>query len=451
MPYITRQDDISALPLSVRSLNCLRRADIHTIGAMMDYPADELINIRNMGKKSVDEIQSVVQSLNDGTGEYVLVEAREGIAEEATAAQETVDADGSVNCSKHRDGVTLRSARFSIGSTNKALAMTELCLIRGLGYKAKLYRNKYSSRHEKIRYLIEFEITDDPHIVETGAGHHCSVQFYRIEYGSRRQSSGSAHRPFNITEGRNGKFIFEFVGNCVIVMMRGSAERVSIIQIVITKDYAIDGNFIGIGGISHCRSYILQGNWCLVYIVRQELIRHNGKTELFHFFKVLFKCLAMKSLYGRKSIEANPTIGANGIVELAHRTRCIVAWRSEFFRFRQCGVDFIEVVSHHDGLPRHNNTFTSGNGFWNVDKPAGVAGDHFSYASVPSGRCFFESSIFVCELYRQSIQLVHGYNVVVQHPVMDFLYGFGLIEREKRNCMFCFFKGFDGIPYRFCG
>lgn len=72
-----------------------------------------------------------------------------------------MDADGSVNCSKHRDGVTLRSARFSIGSTNKALAMTELCLIRGLGYKAKLYRNKYSSRHEKIRYLIEFEITDE--------------------------------------------------------------------------------------------------------------------------------------------------------------------------------------------------------------------------------------------------------------------------------------------------
>ena len=75
MPYITRQDDISALPLSVRALNCLRRADIHTIGEMMDYPADELINIRNMGKKSVEEIQAFVQALNNGNGEYLLVEA----------------------------------------------------------------------------------------------------------------------------------------------------------------------------------------------------------------------------------------------------------------------------------------------------------------------------------------------------------------------------------------
>lgn len=96
MPYITRQDDISALPLSVRSLNCLRRADIHTIGAMMDYPANELINIRNMGKKSVDEIQSFVQALDDGTGEYVLVDASERVADEATIAQETVGVDGSV-------------------------------------------------------------------------------------------------------------------------------------------------------------------------------------------------------------------------------------------------------------------------------------------------------------------------------------------------------------------
>ena len=72
-----------------------------------------------------------------------------------------MDADGHVTCSSSRDGETEQSARFSIGSTNKALAMTELALIRGLGYKAKMYRNKYSSKHSKIRYLIEFEITDE--------------------------------------------------------------------------------------------------------------------------------------------------------------------------------------------------------------------------------------------------------------------------------------------------
>lgn len=71
-----------------------------------------------------------------------------------------IDGDGHVTYSKSRSGEP-RSARFSVGSTNKALAMTELALIRGLGIPAKLYRNHYSSRHDKIRFLIEFEITDE--------------------------------------------------------------------------------------------------------------------------------------------------------------------------------------------------------------------------------------------------------------------------------------------------
>ena len=74
MPYITRQDDISALPLSVRSLNCLRRANIHTVGALMDYPEDELLNIRNMGTKSVEELKHWICVLSEGTEGYALVE-----------------------------------------------------------------------------------------------------------------------------------------------------------------------------------------------------------------------------------------------------------------------------------------------------------------------------------------------------------------------------------------
>ena len=72
MLFITRQDDISVLPLSVRSQNCLRRADIHTVGSMIDYPVDELINIRNMGKKSVEEIQHWINVLLKGSKDYVL-------------------------------------------------------------------------------------------------------------------------------------------------------------------------------------------------------------------------------------------------------------------------------------------------------------------------------------------------------------------------------------------
>ena len=96
MPYITKNDDISALPLSVRSQNCLRRADIHTIGAMMDYPADEFINIRNMGVRSVEEILGFIQVLADGTGDYVLVEAREQTATTTPMVQQPNGSDDMV-------------------------------------------------------------------------------------------------------------------------------------------------------------------------------------------------------------------------------------------------------------------------------------------------------------------------------------------------------------------
>lgn len=90
MPYITKNDDISALPLSVRSRNCLRRADIHTIGAMMGYPADEFINIRNMGVHSVEEIVGFIQALTEGTGDYVLVEAHEQAEIAVPSAQKPI-------------------------------------------------------------------------------------------------------------------------------------------------------------------------------------------------------------------------------------------------------------------------------------------------------------------------------------------------------------------------
>lgn len=71
-----------------------------------------------------------------------------------------IDGDGSIAVSKDRDGEP-RSARFSLGSTNKKLALTELYLIRSLGLKTKLMRNNYSSKNNNVRWLIEFEITDD--------------------------------------------------------------------------------------------------------------------------------------------------------------------------------------------------------------------------------------------------------------------------------------------------
>ena len=56
MKTVTREDDISVLEMSVRVTNCMNRANIHTVGAFLDYPEDQFLDIRNLGKTSLDEI-----------------------------------------------------------------------------------------------------------------------------------------------------------------------------------------------------------------------------------------------------------------------------------------------------------------------------------------------------------------------------------------------------------
>lgn len=76
MQYVTRLDDISVLPLSVRLSNCLRRTNIHTIGGMIDYPQNnDWASIRNMGAKSIEEVNRWIDLLNHGSSdEYCLVD-----------------------------------------------------------------------------------------------------------------------------------------------------------------------------------------------------------------------------------------------------------------------------------------------------------------------------------------------------------------------------------------
>lgn len=53
---------IEDLDLSVRPLNCLRRAGIMTIEALLAMTEEEMLNVRNLGKKSLEE---VIQKLSD--------------------------------------------------------------------------------------------------------------------------------------------------------------------------------------------------------------------------------------------------------------------------------------------------------------------------------------------------------------------------------------------------
>lgn len=47
---------IEELQLSVRAYNCLKRAQINTIGDLLNYSPEKLQNLKNFGKKSADEV-----------------------------------------------------------------------------------------------------------------------------------------------------------------------------------------------------------------------------------------------------------------------------------------------------------------------------------------------------------------------------------------------------------
>lgn len=51
---------LEELELSVRSYNCLKRAGINTLRDVAEMTFDELCHVRNLGKKSVDEICAVL-------------------------------------------------------------------------------------------------------------------------------------------------------------------------------------------------------------------------------------------------------------------------------------------------------------------------------------------------------------------------------------------------------
>ena len=55
--------NIDELELSVRSYNCLKRAGIDTVGALVGKTSDELMKVRNLGKTSLNEVLAKLKDL----------------------------------------------------------------------------------------------------------------------------------------------------------------------------------------------------------------------------------------------------------------------------------------------------------------------------------------------------------------------------------------------------
>ena len=57
---------IEELDLSVRSYNCLKRAGINTVDELVQRNEEEMMKVRNLGRKSLEEVQQKLQGLGLG-------------------------------------------------------------------------------------------------------------------------------------------------------------------------------------------------------------------------------------------------------------------------------------------------------------------------------------------------------------------------------------------------
>ena len=54
---------IEELDLSVRSFNCLKRAGINTVEDLINKSEEDMMKVRNLGRKSLDEVVAKLESL----------------------------------------------------------------------------------------------------------------------------------------------------------------------------------------------------------------------------------------------------------------------------------------------------------------------------------------------------------------------------------------------------
>jgi DNA-directed RNA polymerase subunit alpha len=88
---------IEELDLTVRSYNCLKREGIHTVGELVGRSEADLLDIRNFGAKSIDEVKMKLVGLG-----LALKDSPPGFDPSAAAADYPADGWGGVDT--HLDG-----------------------------------------------------------------------------------------------------------------------------------------------------------------------------------------------------------------------------------------------------------------------------------------------------------------------------------------------------------
>jgi DNA-directed RNA polymerase subunit alpha len=57
---------VDELNLSVRTANCLKNAGVHTVGELVQKSRKEMLETKNLGKKSLEELESTLEELELG-------------------------------------------------------------------------------------------------------------------------------------------------------------------------------------------------------------------------------------------------------------------------------------------------------------------------------------------------------------------------------------------------
>ena len=57
---------VDELSLSVRTANCLKNAGVHTVGELVQKTRKEMLETKNLGKKSLEELESTLIDLGLG-------------------------------------------------------------------------------------------------------------------------------------------------------------------------------------------------------------------------------------------------------------------------------------------------------------------------------------------------------------------------------------------------
>ena len=88
---------VDELELSVRAANCLKAANIKTIGDLVVRDEQEMLGFHNFGKKSLDEIKAILETMNLHLGMRIGDGAARRQAEPATPAAIVVEDDDEEN------------------------------------------------------------------------------------------------------------------------------------------------------------------------------------------------------------------------------------------------------------------------------------------------------------------------------------------------------------------